>query len=360
MNILYDYQIFATQQYGGISRYFYELVKRISKIEEVNLFEGFYINKYGIENEKDIHKLFAHKRITKRGGRVYALLNKWLLENKSSKKNINIYHPTYYGLCDVKADKTIVTVYDMIHEIFPQYFSQNDSTKDDKRKILNKSDKIIAISKQTKKDIINILDINPEKIDVIYLANSLTLVPDRNKRRDKPFFLYVGNRGIYKNFMRVLDAFARSKHKNDIELVCFGGGKFNHIEYEKIHSLNLDDNVQQVFGDDQVLANLYSEAIFFIYPSEYEGFGIPPLESMHYQTPVLCSNVSSIPEVVGSAGLYFSPTNIDEISYSIDKILDDGALRENLKRMGVEREKTFSWDRCADETLKLYQNALKE
>lgn len=170
-----------------------------------------------------------------------------------------------------------------------------------------------------------------------------------------PFILYVGLRGEYKNFALVLAAFAQSsKINNNYKIVCFGGGKFNREEQMMLKQVGLADRVIWLSGTDEILANLYKYASVFVYPSLYEGFGIPPLEAMHYGCPVLTCNTSSIPEVVGSAGLYFDTTNMEELRDKMEKVLSDDELKQKLIKLGHQQEQHFNWDTCANETLQFY------
>ena len=360
VNILYDHQIFSAQRYGGISRYFFEIVRRISEKEHVDLFCGYNNNRYGINHAGTYNSCFSKERITSRFGvgRVYNRLNNWSLKSFSKDKHIDVYHPTYYDYYDIPKEKLVVTVYDMIHELFPKYFI-HDNTAMRKRELLSKADGIIAISNQTKEDLIKLLGIAEEKISVIYLANSLKLDVCGESIVQNPYILYVGCRAGYKNFTRLLKAFAGSECCKDFKLVCFGGGAFSNLEKTQIDALGVSEAVIQILGDDAVLANLYKHAALFVYPSEYEGFGLPPLEAMHYGTPVICSDVSSIPEVVGNAGVYFNPASVEDIQEKLLYVLSNNECREKLIAYGYEQEKKFSWDSCAEETVDFYRNILK-
>ncbi|WP_303840113.1 glycosyltransferase family 1 protein [Selenomonas ruminantium] len=360
MNVLYDHQIFSWQKYGGISRYFYELIKRVSVSERVDLYQGFHVNKYGLEKIGDFGKLFSCQKIElPKTGRIYEWINTAGLKCFARKSKAGIYHPTYYNDYCIDGKKLVVTVYDMIHELFPEYFVHDKATIAKKRVILKKADGIIAISEATKNDLVEILGLPPEKIDVVYLANSLRLEVKEKRFFKEPYCLYVGNRGGYKNFLPMLEAFAISKYAKDLKLVAFGGGAFDNKEISAIKHLNLMECVKQISGDDKLLANLYKYAEVFIYPSQYEGFGLPPLEAMYYGTPVICSDTSSIPEVVMDTALQFNPNNIDSMADAFNKILSDDGLRKELAVKGKNREKDFSWDRCAKETIDVYKKVLE-
>lgn len=360
MNIMYDHQIFSRQKYGGISRYFYELIKRVATSENVDFYQGFHVNKYGIENIKNLERIFSHSKIKiPKTGRIYEWINSAGLKIFAKQSKSEIYHPTYYNYYNISGPKLVVTVYDMIHELFPDYFADDKETIKNKRNILRKADRIIAISKATKEDLIKILDLPPDKIDVVYLANSLKVEVKEKRLIKEPYCLYVGNRGIYKNFLPMLKAFASSKYSKDLKIISFGGGAFNNEELSAIERFNLNGCVKQISGNDQLLANLYKYAEVYIYPSQYEGFGLPPLEAMYFGTPVMCSNTSSIPEVVLDAALQFDPNHIDSMAEAFNKILSDDGLRKKLAIKGKEREGAFSWERCANETIEVYKKVME-
>ncbi len=361
MNLLYDHQVFSLQKYGGVSRYFYELISRLCRDAEVNLslFLGFYINEYGLESHRSCYDRFwgmKHRHIPKTGT-LFAHVNNVLFDFFFDKHQRYIYHQTYYAYCGRKLHgKRVVTVYDMIHELYPHYFSRRDTTRRDKKMMVLNSDAIICISQSTKKDLMNYYNVPEGRIRVIYLGNSLNLEISTQRMVDSPYILSVGHRGGYKNFNFLLTAYASSKKiQKDFKLICFGGGTFSAQERALIRSLDLNDKVLHFSGTDDILANLYKYAAVLVYPSLYEGFGIPPLEAMHYGCPVLAGNVSSIPEVIGDAGLYFNPTSLDDLLYQLNKILYVNLLRGELIQRGHQRENSFSWDVCAQQTRELYR-----
>ncbi len=171
-----------------------------------------------------------------------------------------------------------------------------------------------------------------------------------------PYFLYVGQRSGYKNFARLLNAYASlPRIRNEFDLISFGTNAFTPQEKEAIHSLGLDPmRVRHLSGDDASLAYLYRKATAFVYPSLYEGFGLPPLEAMSLGCPVLCSNTSSMPEVVGDAGLFFDPLDSEAIRQAMESVASSLELRRDLISRGTQRVKSFSYDRCAAETLAVY------
>ena len=153
----------------------------------------------------------------------------------------------------------------------------------------------------------------------------------------------------------MLYAFARSRYKKDLSLVFFSGGELTQNEKHLLVHLKVEKRVKYMSGNDDILANLYKYAEVFVYPSLYEGFGLPVLEAMHYGTPVIVSDKASLPEVAGDAAVYFNPISVDELEECINSLLDDREQRERIKQAGILQEKKFSWDKCADEHIKFYQ-----
>ncbi len=361
--IVYDGSIFESQKRGGISRYYYELTKEISKKKEFNLkiLSAFHINELEFNSITNSHFLFYGKLIKKE-----FLCKSKLLRERVNNKFYNelekttlcdIYHPTYYNnntCCKYK--HMVLTVYDMIHELF----NLDKETIINKKKLIDKADAIIAISENTKKDIIEKYGISEERIKVIYLANSLNIEVKNERIIKEEYLLYVGSRASYKNSDSLLEAFAFSKYKKQLKLVLFGGGPLKDKEKEKIKELRIENSVIWLEGNDEILANLYNYAEIFIYPSKYEGFGIPILEAMYYGTPIITSNVSSIPEVGGDAVEYFDPYSSEDLCNKIDYLLGDSARRKELSRLGIERERHFSWEKTASETMDVYRKLIEQ
>ena len=368
MRIAFDHQIFGWQKYGGISRYALETAKWLTENHQndVHIVSPFYVNEYLKRAKKNFHLWGMPVRPLPRTGRVLRSVNKSLSQPIIHHIKPDIIHETYYATKGLtyKSAKTVLTVHDMIHELYPNNFHPKDPTSREKKSAVQRADHIICISKNTQKDLIDIFNIAPEKTSVVYLGVAF---PSDNHAAKKevlaaPYFLYVGLRGGYKNFKAALQAFALSSDlKTGYKFVCFGGGEFRKEELQLISDLGLNSNdVLHKSGSDELLACLYRGAAAFIYPSLYEGFGIPPLEAMSCGCPVICSDRSSIPEVVGDAGHYFNPTNPDDIKDAMETIVSNYALREQLKQKGVETVKNFTWEKCANETQKVYKKALHE
>ena len=366
MKILYNYQAF-NQKYGGVSRYFVELANNIilykNKKVTVKINSPFFKNNYlGNINQKILFNGFKFPDF-KGSARLCSIVNSCVSPILSKHYEPDIIHETYYnGIIRTKTGtKKIITVYDMIHELFPDQFPKKDKTSELKKFAVTKADHIICISKNTQKDLVDIFNIDIKKTSVIYLGFSLTTAKINEPQGfRKPYLLYVGSRNGYKNFIRFVKAYAAPKIKNSFNLVMFGGGRLNDQELSLFDKLKIPrDSLQQVSGDDAELAGYYKNASLFIYPSLYEGFGIPPLEAMNFGCPVACSNTSSIPEIVGNAAILFNPYSVDSMRDSIISILYNDKIKSSLILKGFKQVKKFSWKKCATETYKVYKNLLK-
>lgn len=364
MRIAFDHQIFGWQTYGGISRYAFELARTLAATEDVRVVSPLYVTRY-LAQAPDTLKVWgmAIPQIA-RTGRIVRAVNAPVARAMLWGFKPDIVHETYYAARSVapKRARRVLTVYDMIHERFPESFRSADPTSREKRAAVARADHVICISHQTRQDLIEIFDVDPEKVSVVHLGFTLTSGDafPAEATEGRPFVLYVGNRGGYKNFDGLLRAVASLPRLRDtVDIVCFGGGGFSGQEIRRIAELGLDAaRVRQVSGSDAVLAGLYRAARLFVFPSRYEGFGIPPLEAMSFGCPVACANVSSIPEVVGDAGAYFDPDDPGDIAATIDSLLADDDGRRQLIARGHTRLEQFSWARCADETAAVYRTVL--
>lgn len=359
MKILYDYQIFLRQKYGGISRYFYELISNLIQSNEILFYAGKYINQYNLEDFRQ--KCFYYK-----GNKIPFIpksklpnlfLHKKLFKNFLKSISTEIFHLTYYDNTEFETRaKKIITVHDMTHERFPDNFAKLDNSIELKKKAVKNSDGIICISESTKKDLIHYYNVPEEKISVIYHGNSLNYEIKEEAIFKNPYLLYVGDRRVYKNFGTVLLAYKNSDIlKRNFSLLCFGGGEFKSKEKSLINEYGLRGKIFQTEGSDRELANAYKYATAFIYPSFYEGFGIPLLEAMHYGCPIVASDASCFPEIAKDAAIYFKPESTEDLISKIAQVINDSELKNELVKKGYEREKQFSWGKCATETLTFYK-----
>lgn len=369
MKISFDFRIFLYQKFGGISRYYVSLFSAFKKDKNIlsRVICLFHLNKYLQEgNQMILHNVYLSK-LKSSNFIVFNLVK--LVNLIWERVNLtffppDVYHLTYYDKIPYHSGKTkiVVSVYDMIHELYPDQFLSKASLI--KKKCTQYADLVICISENTKRDLVNIFKIDEKKIKVIYLG--FREFDKSNIDHSifpsilfKNYILFVGQRSGYKNFESLARAYAISSDLyQNFHLVCFGGGQFSEEEMVLIKDLKLVDKVFQIEGDDQLLKICYEKASIFVYPSLYEGFGIPPLEAMSCGTPVCCSNTSSLPEVVGSAAELFDPNSVDEIFHAIHKVLYSGSLRNELIIRGKERIKFFTWEKCAKETYAAYKSIL--
>lgn len=368
MKVLYDYQIFVQQNYGGISRYFCELIERFKKEKSINSILGLkFSNNYYLKSiYEDKYSGFFSKLNFKGSKRVEHFLNYNYTVRMLKKMNYEVFHPTYYDpyfLKYIGNKPFVLTVYDMIHELYPHLFKSNDRTVENKRLLIKKANKIIAISESTKRDIIKLYNIPQEKIEVIHLSSSLKLNPNcTNAIVDNlpdRFILFVGKRAGYKNFDLFIEAVSQIlKEDKDLKLLSVGGGVFSKKELDMLSDLNIKDKVIHITTDDDTLSMVYKKALIFVFPSLYEGFGIPILEAFNCECPVALSNSSSFPEVAGEAGIYFDPTNKVSIKESIIQVIYDKKLQNELREKGKLQSQKFSWEKAANKTKQLYSGLL--
>ncbi|MDQ5767543.1 glycosyltransferase family 4 protein [Thiothrix subterranea] len=367
MKILYDPQIFTWQKYGGISRYFHEITQNIIEIEGVSCDLSLLISNNHYISEKKLTKhIELFKKTDFRGKlRLFDYINKSNTFLELKRQNFDIFHPTYYDpyfLKHLGNKPFVLTVYDMIHEKFGSIFPITDKTTERKKLLVKKAAKIIAISQSTKNDLIQIFDTDESKIEVIHLGNSIFPKENINLNLEIPekYLLFVGNRNNYKNFnLFIKGVSSLLKSDNDLFVVCAGGGTFTNSELKLLSELGILKQVFQYNSDDETLAFFYRNALTFVFPSLYEGFGIPILESFSCGCPLVCSGISSLPEIAGEAACYFDPYSEESIRNTISTIINDANLRKDLVNKGYGQLNNFSWKKTTEETRKLYEGILK-
>lgn len=279
----------------------------------------------------------------------------------------DVIHPTHTNAYDlipfIGKTPLVLTVHDMTHEIYPHLF-KNDPTAKRKLDYARRADRIIAISECTKRDLVAISGIEPEKIDVIHHGNSLVLPADaatRPMELPERYVLFVGRRRDYKKFDIFLKAFAElADADRELQLVCAGGGAFNPEEISQINSLHLSGRVHQCWFTDEELAITYNRCQAFVYPSAYEGFGLPLLEAFSCGAPVLCAKASCFPEIAGNGADYFPSDDAAAMAAAIQRVLESQDYANGLRARGAERLPHFSWQRCAAETKATYQKAIDQ
>lgn len=365
IKVAYDSQIFAQQQFGGISRYFCEVANRVGRTPgfDARVFAPLHRNLHLLDAANLDRGIFFNPagRIAGKLMRVINdLVSPWQLRSYAP----DILHETYFLETENSGltCRRVVTVHDMINEILEPASPHRDKLRRAKLASVSRADSVICVSEHTRRDLIELFGVREEKTHVVHHGFTLAVVPGTECRPeiDHPFILYVGKRDGYKNFDALLEAFASSSRlRSQLVLVAFGGGRFSAAENQRIAALGLNEgNVIQLSGQDDLLGALYGAARCFVYPSMYEGFGIPLLEAMGFGCPVVCSNTSSIPEVAGDAALCVAPDDIDAMRDAIEKASFDEDVRQMLGSRGAERIRMFSWAKCAEETTKIYRDLL--
>lgn len=359
----------------GIGRYTERLIHYLEKIstEGGSASGGNRQNEYFIflrqdgfsqyqPKNKNFHKILANYR-------PYSWQEQILFPFQLKKYKLDLVHFTHFNVPILYRRPFIVTIHDLIISKFPEsrkkattlppilyhlkLFFYNLVLKN----TLIKSKKIIAVSQATKKDIIDLFKIEPRKIEVIYegvdrlpILDSKTKIPDH-------YFLYVGSAYPHKNLERLLLAF-KNLNISNFKLILVGKKDYFYQRLEKYsQQLGLNDKV--IFKgevSDEELALLYKNALFFIFPSLCEGFGLPGLEAMAYGTPVIASSASSLPEIFGPAAYYFNPYDLNEITEAIRRLIFDEKLRKDLKDKGLKQIEKYSWAKMAQEILMVYHN----
>lgn len=363
IKILYDSQVLCFQRYGGISRYFYELYvffrENNQKHTYANLPVKYSYNYYFASYVKPVETYVRHRRLLI--NRLEMIADIYI--NFLKGEPYDIIHPTYYFPDYLKyipkfirkRTKLIITVHDLICEMF---YPESENLQK-RAEIIRRANGIITVSEKTKEDLLRIYpSISEEKVRVIYHGN-LMIKPTsiNNKNFPLKYILMVGNRDRYKNGNVVLRALKKVKEViRDLQLVCVGGGAFTDMEIDLMEDLGVRESVMQMSLTDDELYYAYRYAQCFIFPSLYEGFGIPILEAFYCRCPMILSNASCFPEIAQDSALYFEPYDEKELAEKICLLLQTPSLAGELVEKGNERLKMFSWENTVAETYKFYKD----
>ena len=358
LKVLFSHDIFSAQAYGGASRLFAELHRTLlARGVRSRISAGLHVNTY-LAGQRGVTGVRVRGAASSVGLRRAVRLCDDPLDRATIRSwRPAVYHLTYFPRRTAPAPVPVaVTVLDMIHELYPGQFPPDDPTSTRKRHWAHAADLVFAISEHTKRDLVALFDVPAEKVVVVHPGVApMSPDPSFDVRPYGDYLLYVGERAIpYKNFEGLALALARSEVARDLSLVCFGaalGGQ----ERELLDGLGLLAQTHVVSGTDGDLAGLYAGARALVYPSRYEGFGLPPVEAMALGCPVACSRGGSLPEVVGNAALTFDAGDVDDLAGALDRIVVDEALRTDLIAAGKVRAAEFSWERAAGATVDAYR-----
>lgn len=369
-----DARMFGTAQAAGIGQYAEELTRHLVKNDPVNQYRVFVTNEAG-----SAFPIYAPNLVkTVVPYRHYTYSEQFLYPGLLQQNKLDLIHYTNFNSpIFFNKIKSIVTIHDLTLWFFPGRRQTSAFKRLLYRIVIRQAcrnaNHIIAITEATKQDIVRLLKIDPGKITVVYEAASPRYHPvsgsanlEQLKRKfniTKPYFLYVGQWRAHKNVIRLIRAFAlvRRRYQLDYQLVL--SSKIDPI-YSQVQStvkeLGLSgDVILTGYVADSELPYLYSGAECFVFPSLYEGFGLPPVEAMACGTPVVSSNTSCMPEVLGDAARYFDPQNIEDMAKVMAEVGRSYSLKRDLKARGLKQAKLYSFDRMAKETLAVYRRVLK-
>ena len=373
--VFFDEQAFLMQRAGGISRYITSIAAELSKTGEIDvcIFGGIHQNRHLRELTGDsslrIHQIFRKDswRINSLCASLSGVWRQGLFGRLRRRYGTLIYHPSYYGVdpsLAARADVTAVTFHDMIPEWLAATHPSEKAGRlpEIKRRSTELASLILANSEATKNDLLDAYPALKKPVCVTYLASHLR---DTRESRgltepigNSHYFLTVGNRGGYKRGDSVIRAFAHfSKSRPGMHLVAFGGEDLLPEEEVVLRENSLMDRWYHLRGDDALLASCYRHATALVYPSEFEGFGLPVLEAMSMGCPVITSRQKSIPEVGGEAVLYIDPDDVPEISRTMESLLVSPEKRNDLIARGLARSKEFTWGKAALLTFESYKTA---
>lgn len=350
------------QRQGGVSRYFSELLAGL-------LVLGQHVQLLGppLPNHHLAAVGFGQSPSHRRTGQaqvraIYTEIAERFVGLSPALSSLDVFHETFYPPLRLKQPPGIprvVTVHDMIHEIFPHHFRKWPPVAKRKLRAVKEADAVITVSQNTKNDLLDLINIAEDRVTVIPLGvHQIPRGELLSTDTRKAAFLYVGRRDKYKNFGLLIEAFGlfRKKVEPSCRLVLVGGGDLRANERQDLarHGVS-QDAVVVVAGRDAELEHWYRNARALVFPSVYEGFGLPPLEAMARGCPVIASWSSSIPEVVGEAGHLFDPTSVRSLLDQMVSVSENS--RQTLARVneGLSRAGEMSWDKTAQKTLRVYE-----
>lgn len=359
MKILYDHQIFASQAYGGVSRYFSEVIRHISAAEwevTATLSNNQYARQYGILRCREFLPRFdfRHK------GRLMSELGKPYSAYRLRHGKYDLFHSTNfdpYCIAPLGLKPMVVTYHDTN---FITSHNYNRRMQRGQELSLARADHVIAVSEHTRRDMLEHFNLDPDMISVIH--HGVSRLKDEEFAHIKPlgfpYILYVGLRHGFKNFRAFARAFSLVAHQYpEVDVVCTRQ-KFSREELSFFRKLTIENRMHAVVADETALARLYADALFFIFPSRYEGFGMPILEAMSYGCPCALAKASCFPEIAGDAALYFSADDIGNMADIIERLLNSASLRTRFAHLGLQRVAQFSWERCAQQHMDIYSSLI--
>lgn len=366
LRVLYDFVIFRMERRGGISRYITEMAHRLGGSGDVEptIFAGIHDNAFIADDAtmRGVEVIGRRSPTPHARGSVVGALDYGafrIYQGLASKPDV--YHPSYYprAIRRQRGVALVATVYDMIHERLPE-FHRGDPTPMRKRALVEAADRILCISHTTAADLTTFYGVDPSKITVTYLGAGSDAwsanQPADPLRLGRPYFLYVGRRSGYKNFQILLESYiSDAMLREETTLVAVGGGEWTTSERRLIQKGGRGAAIEHIEADEAQLQRLYSSAVALCVPSLYEGFGLPVVEAMRAECPVIANAAGSLPEVVGDAGIVVAMTQPGALVDAMRSLMGDEAQRAIYQTRGRLRAKDFDWNRTAELTLGAYR-----
>jgi len=361
MRVALDEQIFAVQYHGGISRLFYQLAKSFisdpSHGVELSPLNAPIVNEYLLADQEASTYLNVSQAQS-----PYSALARYF-RNTRTLSDADVVHNTFYlprGLRSGRDSGRVVTVYDMIPELLPRTRRRLDFLTL-KRQYVNRADHIICISESTRRDLLRVYPEVRTPISVAYpgVSSAFHTGATTDFPLPTPYILHVGNRSGYKDAQTLFEAFATIAHRfPDHTLVLVGGGPLSSREMGLIRDCGIHGRVQQLTLSDTDVPAAYARAEVTVFPSRYEGFGLPAVEAMACGSPLILADTSSLPEIGGETALYFPPGDSEGLARILGTLLNDSSERQERGAMGIERARQFTWSGYANATAQAYEQAL--
>jgi len=365
LRVLYDGMIYHRQRAGGINRYFEKIIDHLPG----NIAPEITLTSVPMTNFPKSNRLNQHIKsfhLPRPFRKVSRAIRSVRFEALRMDLAPDLVHATYYdtlaGYENIESGPPfVVTVHDMTHEKFPELLDRRGRHAALKQRAIRRADSIICVSKRTRDDLLERYPECANKVQVIYHATSLgTIEPDDwSPENQRPYVLFVGSRAGYKNFNGLLQAFKNVVARIPEVQLRAVGSHFSDHEQRNIESLGLTNHViAHDLVSDRRLASMYRKSKLLVYPSLYEGFGLPLIEAMSCGTPVLAANTSCIPEVVQNAAMLFDPQKPDDFIEAICYLLKNSCVCKQLIKDGYKQCQQFSWTEAANRTVNVYQTAL--
>ena len=364
MKVLFEPEAFSIQDFGGVSRYFFELIDNAGPELTCELPVVLSNNLY-LRDRRHTRHLGLLPGVPVPGSwRLMQFANRRAARHAIARQDFDVFHPTINDqtwFLELLGDKPfVITIHDMIPALFGQYYQSPDTAL---QKLVSRAARIITVSENTKADVLRLLPVPAERVTVVHHGHTCRHYPyEARVPTPDSYLLYTGNRRAYKNFGCLVTAFGQlHKHSPGLHLVCAGGGAFTPDEQHELRHAGIAEHTHQLgYLTDGQLNHLYHGARAFVFPSEYEGFGFPILEAFGQHCPAVLSNASCFPEIAHDAAIYFNPHDPNDLHEQLDRVLHDRALRQILTRRGQGRVLDFTWARTVADTHRVYEEARED